>query len=195
MTAAALQRKIRSGQIVVLGGSMGGTQATQQVLRGLSEHFRKPLVIALHRHHTSTERFARVLERATARPVFDVEDGMPIQEGKVYVAPADYHLLLEKGFCRLSVDERVQYVRPSIDVLFESAADAYRNKVIGIVLTGANEDGAAGARAIKKHDGVVLVQDPETAEAPTMPRAAVISADAVLALDEISKLLSEAVDQ
>ena len=189
-----LRRKIRASEVVLLGGSMGGTTATQRVLRGLDQEFTTPLLIALHRHPGSTERFARVLERATDRQVFDAEDGMPIQRGKVYVAPADYHLLLERGVCRLSVDERVQYVRPSIDVLFESAADAYGEKVTGIVLTGANEDGAAGARAIRKKQGVVLVQDPSTAEAAVMPKAAAASADLVLALEDIPRLLMESVE-
>lgn len=191
MNKRLLHRKIRSCEVVVMGGSMGGTTATQAVLRGLDGEFTKPLLIALHRHSTSTEVFARVLEKATDREVFDAEDGMPIRPGKVYVAPADYHLLLERGVCRLSVDDRVQFVRPSIDVLFESAADAYGERVIGIVLTGANEDGAAGARAIKKKRGVVIVQDPLTAESPAMPNAAVPSADVVLALDDIPRLLVE----
>lgn len=193
MNKSLLHRKIRTSQVVVMGGSMGGTTATQTVLRGLNKEFTTPVLIALHRHPSSTERFARVLERASDREVIDAEDGMPILRGKVYVAPADYHLLLERGVCRLSVDERVQYVRPSIDVLFESAADAYGERVTGIVLTGANEDGAAGARAIHKKRGVVIVQDPHTAEASAMPKAAVPSADVVLALEEIPRLLIESV--
>lgn len=188
----ALVRQLRSTAIVVIGASLGGTTATQELLKALPPEFDIPIAIAQHRHPTSTETFARAIARGTRHLIIDAEDGMPIERGKVYLAPADYHLLVEKGICRLSVDDRVKYTRPSIDVLFESASDSYDGKVTAVVLTGANEDGAHGAKVIKRRGGTVLVQDPSTAEAPTMPNAAKPYADAILTVREIGELLGSA---
>jgi two-component system chemotaxis response regulator CheB len=124
--------------------------------------------------------------------VVEVEDKDLIAPGRVYLAPPDYHLLVEPGSFALSVDERVQYARPSIDVLFESAADAYGERVIGVVLTGANADGAAGLARIAKRGGAAIVQDPETAEAREMPAAALAAAPAtVLPLESIGPHIAE----
>jgi two-component system chemotaxis response regulator CheB len=116
---------------------------------------------------------------------------MPIEPGHVYLAPPDYHLLVEDGWFSLSTEDRVRYARPSIDVLFDSAADAYGPRVIGIVLTGANEDGAAGLARIKERGGVAVVQDPRSAVRQEMPSAAIAAtvADAVLPLEEIGKFV------
>src|SRR5207247_10114796 len=119
------------------------------------------------------------------------EDKTAIEPRHVYIAPSDYHLLVEAGSFALSVDERVQHARPSIDVLFESAADAYGDRVIGVILTGANEDGAAGLARTKARGGIAVVQDPSQAERRTMPDAAIAAtvADAVLPLDQIGPFL------
>jgi two-component system, chemotaxis family, protein-glutamate methylesterase/glutaminase len=153
-----------------------------------------PVVVAQHRHSTSTPGgLPDLLRLRVKRPVQDTEDKMPIERGKIYIAPPDYHLLVENGTFALSVDERVQYARPSIDVLFESAAYTYGPGVIGIILTGANEDGAAGLAAVKERGGVALVQDPTGAERRTMPDAAIAGtlADAVLPLDEMGRFLHD----
>ena len=123
----------------------------------------------------------------------DADDKQWIKPGTVYFAPADYHLLVEKGEFSLSVDEAVHHSRPSIDVLFESAADAYGAALIGVILTGANDDGAAGARRIKSRGGLVVAQDPKTAEAPAMPAAAIAAGavDQILPLDQIGPFLVE----
>jgi two-component system, chemotaxis family, protein-glutamate methylesterase/glutaminase len=125
------------------------------------------------------------------RPVQDVDDKMAIEPRNVYIAPPDYHLLVERGSFALSVDERVQYARPSIDVLFESASYAYGPAVIGIILTGANEDGAAGLALVKERGGVAVIQDPAGAARRTMPDAAIAAtaADAILPLEEIGKFV------
>jgi two-component system chemotaxis response regulator CheB len=125
------------------------------------------------------------------RPVYDVEDKMPIRRNHVYIAPPDYHLLVEGDSFALSVDERVQFARPSIDVLFQTAADAYRERVIGVILTGANQDGSQGLRRIKERGGVAIVQDPTEATRRAMPDAAIAAtvADAILPLNEIGKFL------
>ena len=121
----------------------------------------------------------------------DAEDKLVIEPGKVYLAPPDYHLLVQRGSFALSTDERVQFARPSIDVLFESAAYEYGPGVIGIILTGANEDGAAGLAAVKRRGGVAVIQDPRDALRRTMPEAAIAAtaADAVLPLEEIGKFV------
>jgi two-component system chemotaxis response regulator CheB len=125
--------------------------------------------------------------------VVDALDKQWIQPGTVYLAPADYHLLVERGELSLSVDARVEHSRPSIDVLFESAADAYGPATVGVVLTGANADGARGAARIKERGGFVVVQEPESAEAPAMPRAAIAAArvDRILPLERIGPFLVE----
>jgi two-component system, chemotaxis family, protein-glutamate methylesterase/glutaminase len=179
-------------ELICVGASWGGLDAVGRLLADLPIQVDQPVVIAQHRHSTSAPAgLADLLRLRVKRPVQDVEDKMPIERGRVYIAPPDYHLLVERGSFALSVDERVQYARPSIDVLFESASYAYGRGVIGIILTGANEDGAAGLAAVKQRGGVALVQDPHGAERRTMPDAAIAAtvADAVLPLEEIGQFL------
>lgn len=179
-------------ELICIGASWGGLAAVGQVLTDLPEEIDLPIVIAQHRHPDSLEgTLAELLGLRVDRPVVDVEDKMQIERRHVYVAPRDYHLLVQRGSFALSLDERVQYSRPSIDVLFESAADAYGTAVIGIILTGANEDGAAGLAKIKRSGGVAVIQDPAGAMRRTMPDAAIAAtaADAILPLEEIGKFL------
>jgi len=179
-------------ELICVGASWGGLDAVGRFLADLSDDVELPIVIAQHRHPASAGNgLADLLHLRSKRPVQDVDDKTPIEYGKVYIAPPDYHLLIEKGSFALSVDERVQYARPSIDVLFESAAYTYGPAVIGIILTGANEDGAAGLAAIKERGGVALVQDPDGAQRRTMPDAAIAAtvADAILPLEELAKFV------
>jgi two-component system chemotaxis response regulator CheB len=179
-------------ELICIGASWGGLNAVGRVLADLPEEIDLPIVIAQHRHPESLARtLAELLSLRIDRPVVDVEDKMPIERRHVYIAPVDYHLLVQRGSLALSLDERVQYSRPSIDVLFESAADAYGTGVIGIILTGANEDGAAGLARIKRRGGVAVIQDPAGAMRRTMPEAAIATtaADAILPLEEIGKFL------
>ena len=181
-----------SYDLIVVGASWGGLNAIGQLLTDLPDDVDVPMVIAQHRHPDSIEgTLTQLLQGRTKRRVLDVEDKLRIESGRVYVAPPDYHVLVEPGSLALSVDERVQFARPSIDVLFESAADAYGAGVIGIILTGANEDGAQGLARIKRRGGVALVQDPAEAIRRTMPEAAIAAtvSDAILPLDEIGKFL------
>jgi two-component system chemotaxis response regulator CheB len=173
--------------IIVVGCSFGGMQALRIIFGGLPEDFCIPVAVVQHRHKTSNENLPTFFRRSSDMPVVDVQDKQFIKPGTIYLAPADYHLLVEKGRFNLSVDDAVRHSRPSVDVLFESAADAYRDRLIGIVLTGANADGARGLARIKNVGGVAIVQDPETSVRRTMPDAAIAatSADAVLPLDEI----------
>jgi two-component system chemotaxis response regulator CheB len=179
-------------ELICIGASWGGLHAVGQVLSDLTAEIDQPILIAQHRHRDSPDRtLAELLALRTRRPVQDVEDKMPIEPGHVYIAPPDYHVLVERGSYALSVEERVQFARPSIDVVFESAAHAYGPAVIGIILTGANEDGARGLARIKQRGGVAVIQDPEGAVRRTMPDAAIAAtaADAILPLEEIGKFL------
>jgi two-component system chemotaxis response regulator CheB len=179
-------------ELICIGASWGGLSAIGRVLADIPIAVDPPIVVAQHRHVDSHEgALGELLGLRIDRPVRDVEDKTPIVRRNVYLAPPDYHLLVERGWFSLSVDERVQYARPSIDVLFESAADAYGSAVIGVILTGANEDGAAGLAAIKHRGGVAIIQDPIGAERRAMPDAAIAAtvADAVLPLDAIGRFI------
>lgn len=184
---------MRSVQLIVVGCSLGGMHALQVILSALPATFEVPIAAVQHRHKSSNEALPTFLRRATKLKVVDVDDKLWIKGGTVYLAPADYHLLVERGAFNLSVDDRVSYSRPSIDVLFESAADAYRDQVVGVVLTGANNDGARGAKRIKARGGFVVVQEPKTAEAPQMPQAAIdaVRVDRILPLERIGPFLVE----
>lgn len=181
-----------SYDVIAVGASWGGLQAVGALLEGIPKEVEPAIVVAQHRSPESSRGVLEsLLQRHIEREVSEPGDKDPIEPCRVYVAPADYHLLVEDGHFALSVDARVQFARPSIDVLFESVAEVYRDRAIGIVLTGANEDGAAGLAAIKRSGGVAIVQDPETALRREMPAAAVERsvADAVLPLDEIGPFL------
>lgn len=184
---------MRQFDLVAVGGSLGGMSALQIILGALPDSFPLPIAVVLHRYKTSNEALPAFLRRAGKLPVVDVDDKLRIRGGQVYLAPADYHLLVEKGMFSLSVDDRVSYSRPSIDVLFESAADAYRDKLVAVVLTGSNSDGARGAKRVKARGGFLVVQDPRTAEAPQMPQAAIDEArvDRILPLERIGPFLVE----
>ena len=159
--------------ILVVGTSWGGLNALRELVGALPADFQLPAVLVQHRHRQSDHLLSTFLQERTRLEVVEVEDKMPIQSGMLFVAPADYHLLIDRGFFTLSTDPPVRYSRPSIDVTFYSAADAYGAATVGVVLTGANSDGSRGLRRIFDRGGLALVQDPLTAESPTMPSAAV----------------------
>lgn len=179
-------------EMIVIGTSLGGLRALQRILEDLPAGFSTPIAAVQHRHKSSQSILAQHLQRSAKIRVRDAENRMPIELGTLYLAPADYHMMVEDGRFLLSTEDAVQYSRPSIDVLFESAADAYRENLLGVVLTGANDDGARGALAIKRRGGTVIVQDPQEAEAPAMPLAAIAKApvDQVLRLAEIGPYLT-----
>ena len=181
-------------ELCVIGASWGGLHAVSTVLGSLcGEQLRASVVIAQHRSAESMEGvLPELLGNAGTLPVRDANDKERIEPGTVYVAPPDYHLLIDGGHFALTTDERVQFARPSVDVLFETAAEAYGDRVLGVVLTGANADGAAGLRAIRQHGGMTVVQDPRTAERKAMPEAALAATpvDAVLPLEEIGPFLA-----
>jgi two-component system chemotaxis response regulator CheB len=177
--------------LAVVGASLGGLHALSALLAALPATFPLPLVIVQHRGREADESLLSALRRASGLPLVEAEDKQMLQPGAVYLAPADYHLLVERGSLALSTEGPVLYARPAIDVLFESAADAYAERVIGVVLTGASADGAQGLAAIKARGGCAIVQEPADAECPVMPQAALDAApaDYVLPLAEIAPLL------
>jgi two-component system, chemotaxis family, protein-glutamate methylesterase/glutaminase len=177
--------------MIVIGGSLGGCDALKEILVRLPASFPYPIAVALHRHRDSDGMMVPVVQRGCALPVCEVEDKEPIEAGHVYLCPSDYHLLIDKDCFALSTDDPVNFARPAIDVLFESAAEWKRGKAVGVVLTGSGSDGAKGARCIQQYGGTVFVQDPKTAEGPWMPTAAIASTQTplVLSLAEIAQAL------
>jgi two-component system, chemotaxis family, protein-glutamate methylesterase/glutaminase len=180
---------------VVIGASAGGVQALSVLLSALPSTLRAAVFIVLHLPRDQPSVLAGIFQPKCALPVLEAEDKLPVIPGHVYVAPANYHMLIDAGpHLALSADDPVHHSRPSIDVLFESAADVYKGRLLGVILTGANEDGAVGLACVKDAGGFTIVQSPETAQAPLMVKAALAlrSADWVLPLDEIAAMLQAA---
>jgi len=181
-------------EAVVIGASAGALDVLSNLLPGLPADYRLPILIVVHMPPDKTSLFAQLLRARCAIRVREAEDKEPIEPGVAYFAPPDYHLLVEQDKrLSLSDDEPVLFSRPSIDVLFESAADAYGGGLIGVVLTGANSDGANGLKAVVEAGGVAVVQSPGSAYAVAMPEAAIATCpDArVLPVNEIAAYLRE----
>ena len=178
-------------QVIVMGCSWGGLTALRTIVTALPAAFDIPTVIIQHRHRDSDAMLARFLQGHTALRVCEVEDKQPIESGRIFIAPANYHLLVEEGHFSLSLEAPVRYSRPSIDVAFTSAADANGHHAVGVVLTGSNDDGAEGLRRIADAGGMTVIQDPSTAESPVMPLAAVhaVPTARVFAVDRIAAFL------
>lgn len=186
-----LPRRPAPFRAVVIGVSAGGLDALSTLLPALPKDFPLPILVVQHRLAGSDDYLAQSLDRICAVQVKEAEEKEKLKQGTVYLAPADYHLLIERDeTIALSIDAKENYSRPSIDVLFESAAYVWASLLIGMVLTGANSDGAKGLALIKQRGGTTIVQDPETAEYDTMPRAALPCADYVLPLPEIGTHLN-----
>jgi two-component system, chemotaxis family, protein-glutamate methylesterase/glutaminase len=181
-------------ELLAIGASWGGLHALETVLGGLPDGFETPVAIAQHRAVDSgSGALSRLLSLRSGLDVREAGDKDRIEPGHVYLAPPDYHLLVEPDGFALSTDELVQHSRPSIDVLFESAADTFAEGVIAVILTGANADGARGLERVKRRGGVTIVQDPATAAKRAMPDAAIATgaADHVVPLEGIAPLLVE----
>jgi two-component system chemotaxis response regulator CheB len=179
--------------LIVVGASLGGLHALESIFAALPGDFIVPLAVVQHRHRDSDDTLRLVLQRAATLPIYEAEDKQPIEPGAIYLAPADYHLLVERGSFALSTEGPVNHARPSIDVLFESAAAAYEARLLGLVLTGASADGAQGLALIKARGGCTVVQDPASAECRVMPEAAIAATavDHVVPLTTIVPLLTK----
>ena len=179
--------------VVAIGTSWGGLAALTTLLRELPADFSIPVVVVQHRSPDSERLLGQLLQDATDLRDCEIEDKDELTPGTVHLAPANYHVLIEDGYTSLSVEEPVRFSRPSIDVMLTSAADTYGAAAIGVVLTGANEDGAQGLAHIVKRGGRALVQNPKTAEIPIMPEAAIraVPTAEVLSLDALVSRLIE----
>jgi len=179
-------------EAIVIGVSSGGMNVMQIMFSLLPKDFNTPIIIVQHIGARSDNQFIKILNDKSNLPIKEADEKEIIENGKVYIAPSNYHLMIERDKTfSLTVDERVNYARPSIDVLFESAAEAYRDKLIGVILTGSSSDGAAGLTKIKEYEGLTIAQDPKTAESAFMPASAiaVVQVDYILSLENIIMLL------
>lgn len=179
---------------IVIGSSAGGLMALKTIFGLLKKDLSVPIIIVQHTAPNAGDYMARHLDSISSLRVKEAEEREKLLPGTAYIAPPDYHLLVESDeTLSLSLDQRVNYSRPSIDVLFESASDVFTSDLIGIVLTGANHDGSKGLKKLKDVGGLAIVQDPKSAEVPTMPQcaiAAVGTPDYVLPLEGIAELLN-----
>ncbi|RKZ90385.1 MAG: chemotaxis protein CheB [Candidatus Parabeggiatoa sp. nov. 1] len=185
-------------EAVVIGSSAGGIKALRAVLSALPSEFPLPIIIVQHLHPHSDSYLARILGAKCGLKVKQADEKETIADGVVYIAPPNYHLLIEEDRSfSLSIEGPVNFARPSVDVLFETAIYAYRDKLIGIILTGANNDGNQGVKKIKQIGGYVIVQDPATAEADAMPNAAiaVTKVDKILPIEQIGPYLLQLVNR
>ncbi len=179
-------------EAVVIGGSWGGLEAILRIVSGLPARFALPLIVVLHRGRNFKSELESVIQHRTHLQVREVEEKEKIQEGYLYIAPANYHVPVEQDYTfSLDLSAPVHHSRPSIDVTFESAAEVYGPRLVGVLLTGANVDGASGLKIIADRGGLAIIQDPSEAEADTMPRAALqlCPVRQVMRIDQISQLL------
>lgn len=186
--------KAMNYEAVVIGASAGGLGALQTLLSNIGKKFQLPMLIVQHLHPESEDYLGQLLKSYSHLKFKEADDKEPIQSGTVYYAPANYHLLVSSDRSLvLNVDEKVNYCRPSVDVLFETAADVFGSHLIGIILTGSNQDGAVGMATIKKKGGLTIAQDLKEAEVDAMPRAAIelVKVDHILTLEKIGKLLTK----
>jgi two-component system, chemotaxis family, protein-glutamate methylesterase/glutaminase len=182
----------RKYKAVVIGVSAGGLKALKTILLGLPLNLAFSVIIVAHRHSDSDDYLEQSLNSECEIRVKQADEKEAINDGVVYIAPPNYHLLIEDdNTFSMSVEGAVNYARPSIDVLFESAAYVYGPELIGIILTGANNDGSQGLKKIKKMGGLTIVQTPETSEFDDMPKAAIATAkpDHILPIEEIGPFL------
>ncbi|MFZ6031301.1 MAG: chemotaxis protein CheB [Chloroflexota bacterium] len=191
-------KTLRKYDAIVIGGSAGAMTALGELLPAIPAHYPLPVVITLHLHPWQDRYFLQHFNERCQLTVKEADEKEKPQAGYVYFAPPNYHLLFERDrTLSLSIDEKVHYSRPSIDVLFETAAEAFGPQLVGVVLTGANNDGAHGLSLIKQAGGLAIVQDPETAESPYMPKAAIAATtpDYVLPVAKIGTLLAKLAGQ
>ena len=181
-------------EAIVIGTSAGGLNALQEIFRNLDKKFSIPIMVVQHLHAQSDNYLVKVLDALSALTVKEAEEKERIKKGTIYFAPPNYHLLVEEDrTLSLSTDNKVNYCRPSIDVLFESAVEVYQHGLIGMILTGANDDGTQGMIKIKEKGGLLIVEDPKTAEVASMPMSVINQVDVqyVLPVREIAPLLQK----
>ncbi|WP_139785389.1 chemotaxis protein CheB [Chryseobacterium phocaeense] len=189
-----MEAKKTDTELVVIGGSAGSLQVILEMLKKLKTELHFPIVLVVHRKASSTNILQTLLQQFVAMEVIEIDDKTEIENSKVYIVPADYHLLFEnKKMMSLDFSEKMNYSRPSIDVTFNSAAEVYGEKLVGILLSGANADGVEGLGCIKKNKGKVWIQEPGTAEVDYMPRHAVeeVSYDLIITPDNLADHINQ----
>jgi two-component system, chemotaxis family, protein-glutamate methylesterase/glutaminase len=181
--------------IIVIGASSGGIEALKELTAGLPSRLEASVFIVLHTLPTTPSILPQILAKGSQLPVRLAQDGEPIRNGRIYIAPPDYHLLLERDHLHLTSGPREHFSRPSINPLFRSAAHTHRENVIGVILTGQLDDGVAGLWEIKRHGGIAVVQDPTEALYPSMPLNAIdnVEIDFTVAIADMPALLSRLV--
>lgn len=173
-----METKNTNIELIIIGGSAGSLQVILGMIKNINDKLHFAIVLVVHRKAHSTNILQTLLQQFSPMEVIEIEDKTEIQNNKLYIAPPDYHLLFEdKKMMSLDSSEKMNYSRPSIDVTFKSAAEIYGESMIGILLSGANADGVEGLSYIKKNNGKVWIQDPETAEVDYMPQHAVDEID------------------
>jgi two-component system, chemotaxis family, protein-glutamate methylesterase/glutaminase len=180
-------------ELIVIGASSGGLKALMHILSGINASFSIPIIIVLHQLKNSSGRLLEIFQSITNLNIREPLDKEKIESGNVYIAPPDYHILIESNkVISYSYSETVNFSRPSIDVLFETAAVVYKENLAGILLTGANSDGAKGMQCISLNNGFTIIQDPDCAEMPLMPKAALslVKPDIISPLQKISSIIN-----
>lgn len=181
-------------KLIIIGGSAGSFQVITKIIHSLPKDYPIPVVLALHRLKHVRHGFVEALMIKSKMNVIEPQDKEKIRSGNIYLAPANYHLYVElAGTFALSTEEAVNHSRPSIDLTFMTAGYAYKNKCVGIILSGANKDGAVGLKKLKDYGGITVVQDPTDAQMPTMPVAAIEktkNVDHIMSSDDIIKFLN-----
>lgn len=180
--------------IIVIGASAGGVEALSRLFKHLHPHMHAAIAVVLHRHPQGNHHLATVLGHDSVFSVMEASDGMEFQPGRIYLAPSDYHLLLDKqNLLRLDHGPKRHFLRPSIDPLFISAASNYGPRVVGLILTGGGSDGTLGLIAISNAQGVTLAQDPKEAPTPFMPQNALLydHVNHVVQLKEVPLILTK----
>jgi len=186
--------RIQTFEAIAIGVSAGGLAALAQILPKFKKDFPLAVLIVQHMRRDSDGFLWRHLDTLSRLTVKEAEDKEAIQPQTVYIAPPDYHLLVEPDrTLSLSAEARVNFSRPSIDVLFETAAETYQQRLIGVILTGANNDGTRGLKTIKSYGGLAVVQSPESAESDAMPRSAIeeVAVDHIVPLDRMGQFLND----
>jgi two-component system chemotaxis response regulator CheB len=189
-----MDRLNKSTDLIIMAGSWGGMSAVVEILSNLKDCCSIPVVIVLHRMRDTESELASLLSRKMNLIVEEIDEKMSIEKGKIYLAPADYHLLIETDFTfALDYSDPVNFSRPSIDVAFESAAAVYKDKLVAVLLTGANSDGAKGLKKVQELGGITIVQNPVEAQVQTMPNAAlaIFKPTYILKKDQIRKFITE----
>lgn len=184
-------------EAIVIGASAGGIYALKSIFSGLKKNFSIPIIVVQHLSVRSEGFIAHFLNQLSTLDVKEATGGEKILKGKCFIAPANFHMLVEEDkTISLNVEEKVNYARPSIDVLFETAAIAYQSNLVGILLTGANSDGAQGMALIKKMGGLTIVQNPKTSEIPVMPQSAIDldCVDKILDIEDIIEFINSLPD-